>query len=193
MKKIPTLFERDWIGDRSRVIDRINPACVWVARGEGVATRKIDGTCCLVRDGKLYKRREYTILDFHKGKIPADFEKVEQDDVTGKQVGWIPVGEGSENRWYREARTVSTGMSEGTYELIGPKIQGNPERASQHVLIPHVATGELRSDPPRSFGPLCQWFISQEHDVEGVVWHHSDGRMAKIKMRDFGLKRSVAV
>jgi hypothetical protein len=27
------------------------------------------------------------------------------------------------------------------------------------------------------------------HDVEGVVFHHPDGRKAKIKKRDFGLKR----
>ena len=24
-------------------------------------------------------------------------------------------------------------------------------------------------------------------DIEGIVWHHPDGRMAKIKRRDFGL------
>jgi len=26
-------------------------------------------------------------------------------------------------------------------------------------------------------------------DIEGLVFHHPDGRMAKIKKRDFGLKR----
>jgi hypothetical protein len=35
-----------------------NPGCQWVFDGEGVATRKYDGACCMVRDGKLYKRRE---------------------------------------------------------------------------------------------------------------------------------------
>ena len=58
MKKIPTIFERDWNGDRSRVTPRANPACQWVFDGEGVATRKYDGACCMVRDGKLYMRRE---------------------------------------------------------------------------------------------------------------------------------------
>lgn len=58
MKKIPTIFERDWNGDRSRVTRVPNPACQWVFDGEGVATRKYDGACCMVRDGKLYKRRE---------------------------------------------------------------------------------------------------------------------------------------
>lgn len=26
-------------------------------------------------------------------------------------------------------------------------------------------------------------------DIEGIVWHHPDGRMVKIKGKDFGLKR----
>ena len=26
-------------------------------------------------------------------------------------------------------------------------------------------------------------------DIEGLVWHHPDGRMAKLKMRDMDLKR----
>jgi hypothetical protein len=58
IKKIPTIFERDWNGDRSRVTREPNPACRWVFDGEGVATRKHDGACWMVRDGKLYKRRE---------------------------------------------------------------------------------------------------------------------------------------
>ena len=58
MKKIPTLFERDWNGDRSRVLPQVHSGCEWVLAGEGIATRKLDGTCCMIRDGKLYKRRE---------------------------------------------------------------------------------------------------------------------------------------
>ena len=46
MQKIPTLFERDWTGDRSRVLDKVNPEAAWVLAGEGVATRKRDGTAC---------------------------------------------------------------------------------------------------------------------------------------------------
>ena len=33
MKKIPTMFERDWEGDKSRVIDRVTlimPASLWL-------------------------------------------------------------------------------------------------------------------------------------------------------------------
>jgi hypothetical protein len=34
---------------------------------------------------------------------------------------------------------------------------------------------------------LREWLL--DRDIEGLVFHHPDGRMAKIKLRDFGLKR----
>ena len=33
------------------------------------------------------------------------------------------------------------------------------------------------------FEGLRQWL--NDHTFEGIVWHHPDGRMAKIKKRDF--------
>lgn len=57
MKKTPTLFKRD-PSNMSRVVNEPHPDCAWVIAGEGVATRKYDGTCCMVREGKLFKRRE---------------------------------------------------------------------------------------------------------------------------------------
>jgi hypothetical protein len=92
MKKISTIFVRDWNGDRSRVTRVTNPACQWVFDGEGVATRKYDGACCMVREGKLYKRRELGA----KQSARADFFMVDDDKETGKTVGWVPVGNGPE-------------------------------------------------------------------------------------------------
>src|SRR4051794_21232683 len=116
MQKIPTMFERDWNGDRSRVLDQVHPGCEWVLAGEGTATRKIDGTCCLIRDGKLYKRQE-----FKQGQaLPADFEEAGFDPETGKRVGWRPVGEGPEDKWHREGFANLVDKADGTYELVGP-------------------------------------------------------------------------
>ena len=47
MKKIQTLFVRDWDGDRRYVLPEVAPGCEWVLKGEGVPTRKYDGTCVM--------------------------------------------------------------------------------------------------------------------------------------------------
>jgi len=181
MKKTPTIFIRD-ANDRKHLLPEPNPECDWVFKGEGVATRKYDGTCCLMKHGALYKRRE-----IKKGKpIPEDFILADRDEVTGKTVGWVPVTAGPDDRWHLEAFRPS--LSNGTYELVGPKIQGNPEGLGDHVLLSHE-DAEQYPDAPRTFTELAEWLSYQ--DIEGLVFHHEDGRMAKIKKRDFGLKRKV--
>jgi hypothetical protein len=58
VKKIPTVFRRD-PEDMKRVLPEVSPGCEWVLDGEGVATRKYDGTCVrLDEDGKWLARRE---------------------------------------------------------------------------------------------------------------------------------------
>lgn len=185
MKKIPTIFDRDWNGDRSRVVDQSHPDCAWVFAGDGEATRKLDGTSCAVEGGVLFKRRE-----LKPGQATPDgFVLAGRDDETGKSVGWVPVGFGPEDALHREAWAAERRVPpDGTYELIGPKVQGNPERAPSHMLIRH-ALATVYPDAPRSFVALADWLAGL--DIEGLVFHHPDGRMAKIKLRDFGLKRSV--
>jgi hypothetical protein len=183
LKKIPTVFERDWNGDRSRVVDQVHAGCEWVLAGEGWPTRKIDGTCCMVRDGRLLKRRE-----LRKGEAaPADFEPADFDEETGKTVGWMPVGDGPEDAYHREAFAAHAGLQDGTYELLGPKVQGNPEGLERHDLVSHDSLA-ITVDVPRDFAGLQAWLAGK--DMEGLVFHHPDGRRAKIKLRDFGLKRN---
>lgn len=200
MKKIPTMFERDWHGDRSRVLPTVHPGCEWALAGQGVATRKLDGTCCLIEGGKLFKRREVGYRD----KAPEGFRVADVDEATGKTVGWVPVGDGPEDRWHREAfawleeastRLGGACVADGTYEMIGPKVQGNPERSAAHILVTHDGLREapgsfiLPAPVPTDFDGLREYL--RAHDIEGIVWHHPDGRMAKIKGRDFGIKRSA--
>lgn len=193
MKKIVSLFQRNYEGDRL-VRDEIVPGAEWVANGEGTAYRKFDGTACMVRDGKLYKR-----YDAKHGKTPPEsFEQCQEPDpVTGHWPGWIPVGDEPESRWHREAfnNTTSGGVipiADGTYEAVGPHFQGNPEGVLSDRLWPHVAQPLV--DAPRTFEDLKKYLASITW--EGIVWHHPDGRMVKIKRRDFfvlGNDRSVKV
>lgn len=196
MKKIISLFQRNYDGDKL-VRNEVVPGAEWVIAGEGTATRKFDGTCCLVRDGRLYKRYEVK----PGGKPPSTFEPAcEVDEVTGKQQGWVPVGDGPDDKWHRQAWSnqnftdeygTAVSLPDGTYELCGPKVQGNPEAEcvrnevkELHVLIPH---GRHLLDAPRDFEGIREYL--RTNDIEGIVWHHPDGRLVKIKAKDFGIKR----
>ena len=181
MKKIPSLFQRDF--NNRLVVDKITPGTEWVLAGEGKATVKVDGTCCLVRAGKLFKRYEVK----PGGTPPPNFEPAnEVDENTGKQQGWLPVGDGPEDKYHREAFRDGQGFLDGTYELLGPKVQGNPEKSPQHRLVSHNSL-DLDEPVPTGFNELRAYLGSR--DIEGIVWHHPDGRMVKIKGKDFGLKR----
>jgi len=183
VKKIPTIFKRD-PNDMSKVTDDPHPDCSWVFNGEGKATRKYDGTCCMVdSNGKFWKRRE-----IKKGKkLPNGFQLEQEDPITGKCVGWVKVDiNDPTNQYHGEAWTQKNHHDHGTYELCGPKVQSNPERLNVHTLIKH-SDAEVFDLPNRTYDGIKK-FLSNR-DTEGIVFHHPDGRMAKIKKRDFGLKR----
>ena len=180
MKKTPTIFKRDPENMKGLLSDK-HTDCSWVFDDEGVATRKYDGTCCLIENGMLYKRRE-----IKKGKkTPENFVLADHDETTGKTVGWVPVNfESKEDQWYVEA--FQGDLADGTYELLGPKVQGNLEKYENHYLLKH-SDAEAYPDAPREFDALAEWL--SDKDIEGLVFHHTDGRMAKIKKRDFGQNR----
>ncbi|MGJ8674104.1 RNA ligase 1 family protein [Rubritalea sp.] len=180
MKKIVSLFQRSYDGDRS-VRNEVVPGSEWVANGQGVATRKWDGTCCLISNGEYFKRYEVK-----KGKTPPpNFKPANDiDKNTGKQQGWVPVGEGAEDCWHREA--FNTSLPDGTYELVGPKIQCNPDDFDTHTLVPHGK--EIIQDAPRDYDGLIEYL--SDKNIEGIVWHHPDGRMVKIKKKDFPKSKS---
>ena len=185
MKKIPTIFKRNPDNMRE-LLNEHHPDCDWVFNGEGVATRKYDGTCCLIRDGKLYKRREV------KGgkSIPDNFEEVNYDEVTKKRVGWVPVSEDEPGDvWHIKALSEmleKDKLHNQTYELLGPKIQSNAESVAAYFLLPH-SHAETCNDCPRTFDQIKEWLVDK--NIEGIVFHHPDGRMGKIKKKDFGMKR----
>lgn len=180
MQKIETLFLREQVGKRAFATETVNPECAWVLDGEGIATEKIDGTCCLVRGGVLYKRHE-----LKEGKPrPDGWFHWNFADPSPTGHGWAPIGGGSEDAYHREAWETRLDVpDDGTYELIGPKVQSNPYRLERHRLSRH---GDCSLPScPREFNALSEWLMANE--VEGIVWHHPDGRMAKLKRRDFGI------
>lgn len=193
MKKTPTLFVRN-PDDRRFVTAHVTPGCEWVLAGEGQATRQYDGACVLF-DPELtadaggaptaqvpqlqgwWARRKIK----PGGAAPEMFVAVETDPGTGKTVGWEPAENSGWARYLAEAvGHLSDGPEVGTHELLGPKINRNPESMARHVVIAHRDAAAV--DAPRDFEGLTVWLLL--HPYEGVVWHHPDGRMAKLKRRD---------
>ncbi|WP_055589153.1 RNA ligase 1 family protein [Streptacidiphilus griseoplanus] len=185
MKKIPTVFARDFGARPAHVVDEVNPVCAWVLAGEGRATRKFDGTCVkLDEHGAWWARREVRA----DKPAPAGYVPVSTDPTTGRTVGWEPIEQSPFAKFHAEA-VRDQGPAEGvtgTFELIGPKINGNPERRTSHVLVEHARALDVEV-PELTFEGIRRTVLAlaEADGCEGVVWHHPDGRMAKIKARDF--------
>jgi hypothetical protein len=181
MRKIPTLFKRD-SEDMRHLLPEVTPGCEWVLAGEGVATRKYDGTCCMFDGDRWWARREVK-----PGKQPPEnFQPIETDENTGKTVGWEPIEQSGFAKWHTQALSFPEFQDPpaGTYELCGPKINSNPEGFKAHVLVAHAEAHRLLDRPTElTFETIAEWV--QRRSFEGIVWHHPDGRMAKIKRRDF--------
>lgn len=202
MKKIKSLFKRNYEDGTRQVYSEIVEGSEWVINGEGWATIKHDGTCCMVRNGKLYKRYDRKLTKANSKKLrtnpdyipkvedykkcPENWEaaELEPNIHTGHWPGWLPVGEGPEDQWHREAFNHYTPyMHNKTFELVGPKIQGNPYNLASHCLWAH---GCSIVNPPRNFEGIRKWL--EDSKVEGIVWHNVEGEMVKIKSSDFGLE-----
>lgn len=182
MKKIPTLFER--VFENHRVVgitEKVTPGMEWVLEGKGVATVKIDGSCCAVIDGVFYKR-----YDAKKGKKPPEgaIPCCDPDPVTGHHPHWVKVDfESAADKWYVEAYRNTQTMADGTYEAVGVHFNGNNHDLSGDYLVRH---GMEAIAVERSFEGIKKYL--EEHYIEGIVFWKDGEPMCKIKRSDFGLE-----
>ena len=182
MKKIPTLFER--IYENHNVVGittKVTPGMEWVLNGEGVATVKIDGSCTMVLDGKLYKR-----YDAKKGKKPPEgaIPCCEPDQTTGHWPHWVETkANNPADKWYCNAFINTPQTPNGTYEAIGPHFQGNPYGLSGDILETH---GKKIIEVERTFDGIRNYLL--EHNIEGIVFWKDGEPKCKIKRKDFGFE-----
>lgn len=189
MKKIPTLFVRDFESPSNGryVTEEVTPGCEWVLAGEGTATRKFDGTCVMFDGEHWWARREVK-----KDKSPPEnWVEIDHDSTTGKSVGWEPIKQSSFYPYFIEAKNNAGELVPSTYELIGPKINGNPEKAGGHMLVLHGEFPTFWLEGSQTFKTLRVALTSPSFKHEGIVWHHPDGRMCKLKKRDFPKQESA--
>lgn len=189
MKKIPTLFTR--IYEDHRIVgikDEITPGCEEAFKN-GIATLKIDGSCCAIINGKFYKR-----YDAKKGKKPPEgaIPCCDPDPITGHWPHWVEVAKNDpSDKWFVVAllnTEVLKGreLADGTYEAIGPHFQGNPYDFKNDYLLKH---GIRRVDVKRDFESIKNWL--NENKVEGLVFWLNGEPVCKIKRTDFGYEWPV--
>ena len=182
---------------------------MWVFEEGTKVTRKFDGTAVAFINGEIYKR-----YDCKKGKTPPEnaIPCQEPDGITGHWPHWVKCDKNKkEDQYFWEALfNTSSYYEDGTYELCGPKINGNKEQFASHCLIKHGSKhGEdgleylmetlmfLYNNTIMKYLTLdskvfeyLKYFLSNpKNDIEGIVFHGKNGKMCKIRKCDFGIKR----
>jgi len=198
MKKIPTLFHREFVNHTIKSITpEVDPSLEWVLKGEGVATEKVDGACCAIIDGIFYKRYDAKVNkktgEFKNppdGAIPC----CDPDPVTGHWPHWVRIQGGNpDDHWFIEALEYTRDaydfrdkdLEDGTYEAIGPHFNANPHKLSQDILMRH-GTRILNDLTDRSFEGIKEYLST--HMIEGIVFWKDGEPQCKIKRSDFGFK-----
>ena len=184
MKKIPTLFKREYDERRNvvGVTEEVAAGMEWVLDGDGEATEKVDGSACAIINGELYKR-----FDAKEGRaVPegAILCQPTRDPYTGHWPHWVKVDPASKgDKWFVAAYENTPWCREdGTYEAVGVHFQGNPYGLDADFLEKH---GRIKiKDCPRTFDGIREWL--RVHEVEGIVWWKDGEPRCKIKRTDFG-------
>ena len=199
MPKLESPFVRKEIDGNYIVTDEINPGYEWVFEDDTVmAIEKLHGT--------------NVSIQIENGIIVGVWNRTERIPFFNKGKQHIIMGIlNSHGKGYTEF--LGDGQHFG--ELIGPKVNGNPYKLKEHIWIPFESYGQKHlsytcwGKYPKTFESIREWFkelmplyclrihgkLSEEepqHFVEGIVFTHPDGRMAKLR-RDmfdwFGGKR----
>lgn len=199
MKKIPTLFKREFDNHRvARTLPEVTEGLEWVLSDPDVyATVKIDGACCAIINSELYKR-----FDAKKGKAyPEDAIKCQDapDPVTGHWPMWVKCDrDNPADKWFWKAYDFSKNLylfklSDGTYEAIGKHFNGNPYKIDVDVIETHgariITDLILSSDVYKTYELIIEWL--HEHKEEGIVFWKDNKPICKIKRSDFGLRWPV--
>jgi len=187
MPKLESPFVRKEINGNYVVTPEIAEGYEWVFNDDSViATEKLHGTnvSIVIENGiivSIWNRTARTPF-FNKGK-----RFITDALLTSFERGYMDL------------------LTDGQYfgEVIGEKVNGNPYKLSGHIWIPfntyckeHLAYKSW-GKYPKTFDAISEWFKTlmplfalkrgdKEGFVEGIVFYHPDGRMAKLRRDMFG-------
>lgn len=183
MQKIPTIFDRDWEGNRA-VINKVVQELPMGA----VATEKLDGTNVrlTVRNHtliRLEKRRNPTKLQKAKGIVDPWYVDADEYAPEDKHI------------WEAARATDISDIPDGEWsgEALGEKIEGNPLHLSGHTvfLFSYMWHRVAFQDAPTDYEGLKEWLPKQlskfgnNCNIEGLVWWNQQEPIGKIKVKDF--------
>lgn len=186
MRKIKTIFDRNW--DTNRKVN--STIAVDFNFDEAIATEKLDGMNIRVTI------RNGTLVRLEKRRNPSKVQK--QNGIT--EPWYVDANESaSQDKWLFDA-TQNTDFSEvpdgeWSAEAIGKNIQGNPLLLENNRVfifsLPDWKERIILKDVPCHFDELKEYLDKQKSlignnaPIEGIVWHHPNGDMVKIKRKDF--------
>lgn len=175
MMKMQTLFEQD---EKYRVLPKLRAN---IKNYE--VYHKRDGTSCMIKDNKLYKRYNANLRKGRKIPNGAILCQEEPSPVNGDFPVWIPITK--KDYYHQHAFDYRETWEDGTYELCGEKINGNKENINGHILIPHNSEPILGIKLEYDF---IKEYLS-DRNIEGLVIKDLDTDiMYKIRRKDFGFK-----
>lgn len=187
MKKMKSLFVRQF-NDRHGIegcLNEIAEGCEWVFNEPVIATRKYDGTCCLIQDGQIFKR-----FDYKEGRVlPTNAIPCQEkaDDITGHFPHWVLCDANNpSDKYHIAAFEKQKPLANGTYELCGEHFQSNIDKLTENgdILIKHGET--VITDLTLTYDGIKEYL--QNNFIEGIVFYRENGDMCKIKRSDFGFK-----
>jgi len=187
MEKIPTIFDRNWDGDR-KVNEKLVVEFDFV---NAIATEKLDGMNVRVTV------RNHTVVRLEKRRNPNKAQKAK-----GISDPWyVDANESDKADQYLFEAVKGSDFSkvidgEWSAEALGEKIQGNPLKLKGHKLFIFSLEEEKKKivfeNVPTDFAALKEWLPVQKSifgndaGIEGIVWHDlKTGSMCKIKIKDF--------
>jgi len=186
MRKIKTIFKRDWGGNGNVIneyIDGFDPSILMMS----TATEKLDGTNVRITTRnnvvvRVEKRINPNSIQKSKGIVDPWYKDTDEYSPEDK---WI--FDATKNTDYSD---VPDGEWSG--EAVGKNIQGNPLGLENNkVVFFTLGQAPVFYNVPTDYDGLREWLPKQRSKygndcgIEGIVWHCENGDMFKIKTKDF--------
>lgn len=182
MPKLHSPFKRELINNKYVVTNQIEDGYEWVFEDDTVlAIEKLHGT--------------NVSINIQDGIITGIWNRTERIPFFNRNKSFIVEGI---LQAYKKGYTEFLSDGQHFGELIGDKLQKNPYNVNGHLWIPFnsYAKKHLKYNCwgkyPKSFESISEWFKElmplylnikgqKEGFVEGIVFTHPDGRMAKLR------------